>query len=643
MPSVAATRFFDFTSCFTRALIFTAETRRAQSVGVFTEVQFSGSVFLGVLCASAVNSLRFHRTMARNISRPLFQVDWLICNLRWLLLVSVGIVTLLNPWHSEQFDLGVKITLGLLLLGAGYNMVVMILLVLEMPDRFLPAVTVVADTILAIAFVAASGGWNSWLYFFGLFPIITVGLRFGWIVRLLTSASIILSFLALSYVTLPREADDKTWFAVAVNAAVLAVAALITGMVGDRVKGLAWQAVRAEEEAELKRLRAERERARAIFEMAATLGATLSYSRVLDAILDVATMGLKDLGPLAGQIVSMVLLHGKQGLEVSVSRRLPPRDMMVRVPGRDGLIGQTLRTAEPVVGGAAREDPELGQFVALHNCQAVLGVPLRAGFETYGVLIVGSPSPGVFTAEHVELLAAVCSQATIALQNAQLYANLQQEKERIIEVEEEARKKLARDLHDGPTQSIAAIAMRLNYSQKLLQHDPTKVGEELAKIEDLARKTTKEIRHMLFTLRPLVLETQGLKAALETSIQKIMETDSSVALHLEADKFEDKIDMNTQGVVFYIIEEAVGNARKHAQAKNIWIRLKLRKDAFIAQVQDDGVGFEVNKVQASYETRGSLGMVNLRERAELVNGLISIDSAPGKGTTVTLAVPLERK
>ncbi len=580
--------------------------------------------------------------MIRVVSKPLFQLDWLICNLRWLLLVSVGIVALTDPARVGQSELSHQIILGLLLLGAGYNMLVMVLLVLEVPARPLPIITVIADTILAVAFVAASGGWNSSLYFFGLFPIITVALRFGWIARVLTSVTIVLAFGGVSFLTLPAQLDVDFRTAVGVKIGVVLVAALITGMISDRVKDVVLQAVRAEEEEELKRLRAARDQARAIFDMAATLSATLSYSRILDAVLDIATMGLQGLGPLAGQIASMVLLHGSRGLEVRAARHMSPRDEAVRVPGKEGVVHEVMQTAEPVMRESPSADPELGRYATLHRCQEVVCVPMRAGFEMYGVLVVGSPTAGMFSSEHLELLVAVCNQATIALQNAQLYNSLQQEKERIVEVEEQARKKLARDLHDGPTQSIAAIAMRLNYSQKLLQHDPTKVGEELSKIEDMARRTTKEIRHMLFTLRPLVLETQGLTAALETSIQKVMETDSRVAIHLEADKFEDKVDMNTQGVVFYIVEEAVGNARKHAQARNIWIRLKLRKDAFIAQVQDDGVGFDVDRVQASYETRGSLGMVNLRERAELVNGVITIDSEAGRGTSITLAVPFER-
>jgi signal transduction histidine kinase len=139
-----------------------------------------------------------------------------------------------------------------------------------------------------------------------------------------------------------------------------------------------------------------------------------------------------------------------------------------------------------------------------------------------------------------------------------------------------------------------------------------------------------------------VLETQGLTAALEQSLQKIREADSSVALHLDAQPVENLMDLNTQGVVFYIIEEALGNARKYAKAANLWVRLRAESDAIIAEVQDDGEGFDVQGVTSAYESRGSLGLVNMRERAELINGILHLDSHPGRGTTITLAVPLHK-
>ena len=92
--------------------------------------------------------------------------------------------------------------------------------------------------------------------------------------------------------------------------------------------------------------------------------------------------------------------------------------------------------------------------------------------------------------------------------------------------------------------------------------------------------------------------------------------------------------------MFYIVEEAVNNARKHAQAEHIWVRLKIQGDVLGVEVQDDGVGFNVGAVDANYERRGSLGMVNMRERAEMLNGIVRIDSSEGRGTHVMVYIPL---
>jgi len=194
-------------------------------------------------------------------------------------------------------------------------------------------------------------------------------------------------------------------------------------------------------------------------------------------------------------------------------------------------------------------------------------------------------------------------------------------------------------LHDGPTQSVAAIAMRLNYTKLLLAREPEKVKEELEKLEALARRTTKEIRTMLFTYRPVILETQGLVAALEHYLRQL-EEEEGLVVHLEGADLDDRLNTEIEGVAFSIIEEAVNNARKYAQARNIWVRLGFEDDLFVAAVEDDGRGFDVAEVLDSYAQRGSLGLINMRERAELVEGTWTIESTVGQGTRVTLIVPL---
>jgi len=101
------------------------------------------------------------------------------------------------------------------------------------------------------------------------------------------------------------------------------------------------------------------------------------------------------------------------------------------------------------------------------------------------------------------------------------------------------------------------------------------------------------------------------------------------------------IEMNKQAVIFAIAEEAVNNARKHAEAAHIWVRLKeIEPDIIFLEIKDDGVGFNVQEMEVSYNNRGSLGMVNMRERTMLVSGAISIESTEGEGTRIQIVIPL---
>jgi len=145
---------------------------------------------------------------------------------------------------------------------------------------------------------------------------------------------------------------------------------------------------------------------------------------------------------------------------------------------------------------------------------------------------------------------------------------------------------------------------------------------------------------MLFTLRPLILESRGLVAALGQLSEKMYDTHRQNMIIESEPEVADDLDLGKQGVVFYIAEEAINNARKHAEAEHVWVRLTRRGDQFVLEVEDDGVGFNVGAIDANYEQRGSLGMVNMRERTELVNGELHIKSAEGEGTCITVTVPL---
>ncbi len=388
------------------------------------------------------------------------------------------------------------------------------------------------------------------------------------------------------------------------------------------------------------------ERLREVYKLLLSLTSTLSYQRVLDSALDLSLRGLQSPEDPADRLVCAVLLFKEEVeqepiLYVGAARRLTRTDLNDKYPAQKGVLKNAIEEGGGILIRDVAQDPELGQMIALQNCNAAYCIPLRQGYDTYGVLLYAHPDVSYFNAERREVLDIIASQAMVSLQNARLYQELEQEKERMMEIQEEARKKLARDLHDGPTQSVAAIAMRVNFARRLIDRDTSAASEELYKIEDLARRTTKEIRHMLFTLRPLVLESQGLTAAIQSMGEKMKETfDQNLVVDIDQN-IETELEMGKQGVIFAIVEEAANNARKYAEADHIWVRLKtIQQDIAVLEIEDDGVGFDVVATDANYESRGSLGMINMRERAELVNGLINIQSEVGKGTHIQVVIPL---
>lgn len=434
----------------------------------------------------------------------------------------------------------------------------------------------------------------------------------------------------------------NTW---SLAAAVVGALASVVGYLFEERLRVYLETRREAHDQEVKQLQTTTQRSRAVYDLASRLGSTLDYQNILEAAQDVGVLALRE-PDAETRLVSAALLfrHSDNRLWIASSRRLTLADEKKPLAGQKGMIGRALTDGEPVFGGNPHNDPELGYYASFQKMQSVVVVPLRAGYRNYGVLVFGSPEPDAFAEDVTDLLSTISTQATIALQNAVLYDSIFNEKERIVQVEEDARKKLSRDLHDGPTQTVSVIAMRVSVIQGMIRSGQLeKAFEELKKVGELANRTTKEIRYMLFAMRPLVLENQGLIAALDDMAKKMRDTyDLPVSIQAQPE-VERLMDDNAQGALFYVIEEAVNNARKHAQASQIYVRLYRRGPHCIIEIEDNGVGFDVAKVNTDYHKRGSLGMVSMRERAELANGELIVQSEKGRGTRITIqiAVPEE--
>jgi signal transduction histidine kinase len=562
-----------------------------------------------------------------------YVADWYAVSLRWLTLLGM-IVSL--AMGGVLLDIAVWPLGGLVL----WNMTMTTFAGLNSRMAYHRQISLVIDLLMTGVFFWLQGGMFGPALWAGLLPVLIGAIYFELWGALIVAA--LFSVLEVASLWTGALSQPFIQTSLIVIGSTLGLG-LLFGFISHQLIGFLRRMRVTRIDEEQRRNRIENERWRALYELTSSLTGTLSYRRVLDSVLDLGYIALNP-DPEAEtdeKLISAIFLFRGDRLELGAARRLTGADLRVKLDAKEGLLKRVVDEGEPTLTTNVSYDPELGRMIALRTCTAAYCFPLRSGLNVYGAMLFAHADPNYFTQERTELLDMIGRQAVIAVQNARLYQDLLEEKERMVEVHEEARKKLARDLHDGPTQSVAAMAMRINLTRRMFDRDSKAALEELVKIEELAHRTTKEIRHMLFTLRPLILESQGLKAALQSMAEKMRETyTQNVVIDVNEKVLED-LEMGKQGVIFYIAEEAVNNARKHAAASNIWVRLRqLEAGLAMLEIQDDGMGFDVNAVTKAYDNRGSLGMINLRERTELVNGLLNIQSQPGKGTLIQVYVPL---
>ncbi len=315
-----------------------------------------------------------------------------------------------------------------------------------------------------------------------------------------------------------------------------------------------------------------------------------------------------------------------------------------RIRADQGLAGWVFTQRKPtIVHDAEADERHLTKFDenSRFHTSSLIAAPLVHKNTAIGVIeILNKKSGEHFSAYDQELLMAFASQSAVVIEEARLYQQVVAERDRILAVEDQVRRELARELHDGPSQILASMIMGLKFFRQLMLREPERMNQELGELERQANLALHQVRDMLFDLRPVALETQGLAAALQVYVERQGES-RNLDFHLDTHSFSSRFAPKVEAAVFSIVQEAVGNAEKHAQAKNIWISLRPVEETVVITVQDDGRGFDLAQVEEAYAQRGNLGLLNMKERAEIANAKLAIESKPGKGTTVTLTLGLE--
>lgn len=220
----------------------------------------------------------------------------------------------------------------------------------------------------------------------------------------------------------------------------------------------------------------------------------------------------------------------------------------------------------------------------------------------------------------------------------QLYSN-DQRKEiafRIIKAQEEERRRVAREIHDGPAQSLANIVLRLEIAEKLLEIEPNKVKKEIHDLNNVVRENLKDIRRIIFDLRPMALDNLGIVETIKNYVKNYEKT-YGIECELTIEGKEKPIKPSIEIAFFRIVQEGMTNVAKHAGSNKCRIFLRFSEDWLNAQIVDYGKGFDIEEVLNNPGEH--FGLIGIRERIEMYSGKFSIQSAPGKGTIFEFGIP----
>ena len=352
---------------------------------------------------------------------------------------------------------------------------------------------------------------------------------------------------------------------------------------------------------------------------------TLAATNMLDA--ERATLYVVD--QTRNELWSRALTEGRE-----IRLPLDGRSLAAEV----ARTGTLLRIDEPYED--ARFDPSVDARTG-YRTRSILVVPIDSrDRRRVGVLQAVNHADGPFRADDERYAVSLATSAGIALEYVQLSADLVAERLRVVKVGEEERHRLARDLHDGVAQTLANAALGIELAQRRAKKD---VLGALADLDQLRRRLVESqegLRDILFALRPVVLEDGGLGAAARALAERLNGQNGAhvVARRVDAER---RFGPEVEAGAFTVIREAANNAIKTGRAAEVSIDVYEDDGAVVAMVEDNGKGFDVASTLQSYASRGSLGLLQMRESARLIGAELSLDSSPGQGTRVRLRIPLE--
>lgn len=374
---------------------------------------------------------------------------------------------------------------------------------------------------------------------------------------------------------------------------------------------------------------------RSLGQVAEEVTSELELDRILTKVMQIAV----DVVETDGGVVAL-LDETRNVVTYPYLHRLPTELAEVTVSTGEGLSGEVITSGRPTVIDDYRLYPRrIAAFVEA-GLASVAVVPIVSGDRTFGALSVLSINNArSFSERDLAILVAIGRQAGIAIENAYLYENMRFYARRITQAQENERKRIARELHDDTIQSLIALSRHMEALVTTEKDLSDSIMERIRELQEATGATINRVRRFSQDLRPSILDDLGLLPTLEELTAELNRHDG-----LEA-KFqilgeERRLSSEAELMLFRIAQEALNNVRRHAAASRLITTVELHNGSVRMTIEDDGKGFRPPTLLDHPPLADRLGLIGMHERARLLGGTLTVDSAPGHGTRVIVDVPV---
>jgi signal transduction histidine kinase len=368
----------------------------------------------------------------------------------------------------------------------------------------------------------------------------------------------------------------------------------------------------------------------ALHEATMIITAELSLDRVLQQIADLAR------GLVNAKYAALGVPDRAGGLEQFIASGISPEVIksMAHLPVGRGLLGLLLREPRPIRIRRLQDDPRFSGFPDNHPLMiSFLGVPIISKGKLLGNLYLTEKiGAEEFSDEDESLIVMLAANAAIAIENAHLYAQVQ----RLAVLEE--RDRIAMDLHDCIIQSIYAVGLTLEYVDLLLEEQPSVARDRLKQSIGGLNEVIRDIRNYILDLRPQRFQNKSLIAGLNDMVRAFKANTFIVTEVQASDRADADLTVDQSAGLFHIAQEALANIAKHAKARKVIIGVQRDTLGTTLSVQDDGRGFDQEKVQ-SYAGHG---LQNMQERAKALGAEFKVTSAIGGGARIEVRLPVRK-